>query len=83
MRTMLLDFKVFDGTTTGEAIVEDQKDVLKLTEGDGSPLIFFAVTDTTGSMGTLGAYFQENGPEHGYCTNHSLHCNVILALNGQ
>ena len=41
------------------------------------------MTDTTGSMGTLGAYFRENDLEHGYCTNHSLHCNAILVFNGQ
>ena len=40
MRLMLLGFKVFEGTTSGEAIFEDQKEVLKLTEGAGSPLIF-------------------------------------------
>ena len=34
-------------------------------------------------MGTLDAYFQENNLEHGYCTDHSLHRNAILAFNGQ
>ena len=79
----LLDFNLFDGSTSGQAIFEDQKEVLKLSKGGGSPLFFFAVTNTIGSMGALGAYFRENNLEHGYCTNHSLYCNVILAFKSE
>ena len=83
MCLILLNFKALEGTTSGQAISEDQKDIFKLTEGHGSPLICFAVTATTGSMSTLGTYFQDNDLEHGYCTGHSLYLNAILAVKGQ
>jgi hypothetical protein len=31
------------------------------------------ITDTTGKMGKLGEYLQENGREHAYCFAHLIH----------
>ena len=39
------------------------------------------ITDTTGSMGVLGRYLRDNKKEHGYCTDHNLHRNAILAFD--
>ena len=38
MCLIFLDFKVFESTTSGQAIFKYQKDLLKLTEGGGSPV---------------------------------------------
>ena len=83
LKRFLVDFKAYKGRATGEAVFQDQKKVLKLDEEDRSPFCFFACTDTTGSMGTLGAYYRENGIEHGYCVDHNLHRNAIHAFQGE
>ena len=82
MLPFLLDSKVLNGTTSGEAVFEDQREIISLTTGEGALYTLFDVTDTTGSMGTLGACFWNNTLEHGYYVDHILHSNVILALNG-
>ena len=56
---------------------------VKLNGGDGSPLILYVVTNTTGSMDTLGVYFQDNNLQQGYVTDHNLHCNTVLAFKGE
>lgn len=81
LQNILLDLKVFKGRTTGELIFQDQKKVLEgVTE---KPLVLMAVTDTTGNMGVLGDKLRKDGWEHGYCTDHSMQRNAILAYDGK
>ena len=83
LRSAVLDFKVFEGSTTGERIYEDIVAVLQKFQGTGEDTIVFdtiGVTDTTGNMGKLGKYLRDNGKEHGYCTDHNLHLVAKLAI---
>jgi hypothetical protein len=82
MEGCVLDFKVFKGTTTGEAIYNDIVSVLaKFRQLSTIILDYLGVTDTTGSMGVLGKYCRENGRRHAYCVDHNFHRNAILAFN--
>ena len=81
MRSIIVDFKVFHGTTSGEAIYNDQAKVLAGYTTKCNLVI--GITDTTGSMGVLGKHLRDNGMEHAYCTDHNLHCNAVLAFNGE
>jgi hypothetical protein len=47
-----------------------------------SPNVFYGVVDTTGNMGKLTQLLRENGIEAGYCTEHSLHLNALIAFKG-
>lgn len=79
--TIIVDFKVFSGTTSGEAIYKDQTSVLEAyTTKDN---IVIGVTDTTASMGVLGQFLHQKGMQHAYCTDHNLQCNAILAFDGE
>jgi hypothetical protein len=78
---VIVDFKVFHGTTSGEAIYNDQVKVLEGYTTRSNAVI--GITDTTGSMGVLGQYLHNNGMQHAYCTDHVLHCNAILAFNSE
>ena len=49
---IIVDFKVFHGTTSGEAIYKDQ--AAMLVEYRTKENIVIGITDTTGSMGVLG-----------------------------
>jgi hypothetical protein len=78
----MLDFKVFHGTTTGEAIYNDVVGVLKKFQSLSTIILdYLGVTDTTGNMGVLGQYLRDNGRRHAYCTDHNFHRNAILAFN--
>ena len=66
MRSIIVDFKVFHGTTSGEAIYNDQAEVLAGYTTKCNLVI--GITDTTGSMGVLGKHLRDNGMEHAYCT---------------
>jgi len=79
--SIIVDFKVFHGTTSGEAIYNDQANVLAGYTTKCNLVI--GITDTTGSMGVLGKHLRDNGMEHAYCTDHNLHCNAVLAFNGE
>lgn len=81
LRSIIVDFKVFHGTTTGEAIYNDQMQVL--TEYTTKANIVIGITDTTSSMGVLGQYLHSNGMQHAYCTDHNLQCNAVLAFHGK
>ena len=81
MKSLVIDFKVFRGTTSGEAVFHDQRKVLQGVD-DSKPFCLMGVTDTTGSMGTLGKYLREDGQEHGYCTDHNFYRNALLAFVG-
>ena len=83
LHSACLDFKVFEGSTTGERIYEDIVAVLQKYQGESKDTIVFdtiSITDTTGNMGKLGRYLRENGKEHGYCTDHNLHLVAKLAF---
>ena len=81
IKSLVDDFKVHHGTTSGEAIFSYQKEVLK---GLDDPKSFFLIiiADTTGSIGTIGKYIREAGQEHAYCIDHNLHRNYLLAFLG-
>jgi hypothetical protein len=83
LKKMLLDFKLHEGTTSGLAIFNDQKEILQLDNDECRPFCFFTVTDTTGNMGTLGAHLREHDIEHSYCVDHNMHRNAILAFKGK
>ncbi len=77
-----LDFKVFKGSTSGEAIYEDIQNVLSQFQDDATIVLdTIGITDTTGNMGKLGQFCRENGRRHGYCTDHNFHRNAIKAFN--
>ncbi len=79
LHSACLDFKVFEGSTTGERIYEDIVAVLQKYQGEAKDTIVFdtiGITDTTGNMGKL----RDNGKEHGYCTDHNLHLVAKLAF---
>ena len=84
LKSAVLDFKNFEGSTTGERIYEDILVVLQKYQGETEDTIVFdtiGITDTTGNMGKLGKYLRENGKEHGYCTDHNLHLVAKLAFD--
>ena len=83
LHSLTLDFKVHEGTTTGQAVFEDVADVLCLNDPEQKPFCFYSNTDSTGNMGTLGAHLRENGVEHGYCVDHLLHLNATNAFKGE
>ena len=81
MKASIIDCKVHHDRTMGQAIVSNQKIVLE--EHQKKPFVDMGVTNTTGSMGTLGKHVRKEGCEHGYCTDHKLHYNTILAFDGK
>ena len=85
LHSACLDFKIFEGSTTGERIYEDIITVLQKYQGEAEEdtIVFdtIGITDTTGNMGKLGRYLRENGKEHGYCTDHNLHLVAKLAFD--
>jgi hypothetical protein len=81
LRNIIVDFKVFHGTTSGEAIYNDQAQVLVGCTTKCKHVI--SIMDTTGSMGNLRHHLRDNGMQHAYYTDHNLHCNAVLAFNGE
>ena len=84
LKSTVLDFKIFEGSTTGKRIYEDVVAVLQKYQGETEDTIVFdtiGITDTTGNMGKLGKYLHDNGKEHGYCTDHNLHLVARLAFD--
>jgi hypothetical protein len=85
LHSACLDFKTFEGSTTGEQIYEDIIAVLQKYHGEAEEdtIVFdtIGITDTTGNMGKLGRFLRENGKEHGYCTDHNLHLVAKLAFD--
>ena len=77
----MIDFKVHHGRTTGEEIYQDHVAVTNAYSHRPN-FALMGITDTTGSMGTLGSHLRNNDQEHGYCTDHVLHRNAILAFKG-
>lgn len=82
LQRCMIDFKVFEGSTTGEKIYDDCIDVLRkyFTSEENIKL---SVTDTTGSMGVLGRHLRQNNLEHCYCTDHVLQRNALIAFEGK
>jgi hypothetical protein len=84
LKSAVLDFKIFEGLTTGERIYEDVVAVLQNYQGETEDTIVLdtiGITDTTGNMGKLGKYLHDNGKEHGHCTDHNLHLVARLAFD--
>ena len=84
LKSAVLDFKIFEGSTTGERIYEDIMAVLQKYQGEIEDTILLdtiGITDTTGNMGKLGKYLRDNGKEHGDCTDHNLHLVARLACD--
>jgi hypothetical protein len=84
LKSTVLDFKIFEGSTTGKRIYEDVVAVLQRYQGESEGTIVFdtfGITDTTENMGKLGKYLHDNGKEHGYCTDHNLHLVARLAFD--
>ncbi len=78
----MIDFKVFEGSTTGKLIYEDCKGVFDEYQLSLDK-VKLGVTDTTASMGKFGEYLRVNGMAHAYCTDHVLQCNAVLAFEGK
>jgi hypothetical protein len=81
LKSAVLDFNFFEGSTTGERIYED---VVAVLQGETEDTIVFdtiSITDTTRNMGKLGKYLHGNGKEHSYCTDHNLHLVARLAYD--
>lgn len=88
---LCLDFKVFEGKTTGARICEDMEDVLRKTgvlqnAEDHCVLAVkpMGVTDTTGNMVVLGRELRESlqsDNEHGFCVDHLFHLTAKKAFN--
>jgi hypothetical protein len=84
LRSAVLDFKIFEGSTTGERIYDNVVAVLQKYQDEPEDTIVFntiGITDTTGNMGKLGKYLHDNGKEHGYCTDHNLHLVAMVAFD--
>jgi hypothetical protein len=83
LKALCIDFKAFEGSTTGARIYADAKDVMDRYGLDTSTIVFetIGITDSAGNMGVLGDYLRKNGQEHGYCVDHVFHLNAKLAFN--
>lgn len=76
-----LDFKVFKGSTAGEAINENIQNVLSHFQDDATMVLdTIGITSTTGKKGSRGSA-RNNGCRHGYCTDHNFHHNAIKAYD--
>jgi hypothetical protein len=83
LHSACLDFKDFEGSTTGEQIYKDIVAVLQKYQGEAKDTFVFdtiGITETAGNMGRLGRYLCDNGKEHGYCIDHNLHLVDKLAF---
>jgi len=77
----VVDFKVFNGQTRGQDCGEDLFNIFDDCEFK-SENITILVTDTTASMITFGKMIRnEHKIEHGFCLDHNLHRNCILAFD--
>lgn len=82
LRSLIVDFKVWHGRTTGDILADDMAAVVKKHCMLAQFLI--AITDTTGNMVTLGRYLRKNyDTEHAFCVDHNIQRNAILAFNGE
>lgn len=79
--SVIIDFKVWHGSTTGDLLGQDLMGVVRKNAMFAKLLI--AVTDTTGNMVTLGRHLREQEVEHAFCIDHNLHRNALLAFDGE
>ena len=61
LQSLIVDFKVFHGTTSGQAIYMDQVTVLEKFTTKSNVVI--GISDTAGNMGVLEQYLRRNGME--------------------
>jgi len=77
----VVGFKVFHGQTRGQDCGEDLFNIFDDYEFK-SENVTIIVTDTTASMITFGKTIRnERKIEHGFCVDHNLHRNCILAFD--
>ena len=82
IRSAILDFKVFQGRTTGELIYADVESVLEKFKDETTVVVdTIGITDTTGNMGRLGVFCRENGRRHAYCIDHNMNRCAQLAFD--
>ena len=82
IKSCVLDFKVFHGSTSGNNCAED---LFKIFDEYGfkDENVTIVVTDTTGSMNTFGQKLRDDRKyQHKYCFDHNIHRNCILAYDG-
>jgi len=79
----VVDFKVFHGKTRGQECGEDLYNIFDDYEFKDEN-VTIVMTDTTASMITFGkAIRNEREIEHGFCVDHNLHRNCILAFDDE
>ncbi|KAL3793494.1 hypothetical protein ACHAWO_002105 [Cyclotella atomus] len=78
---ILTDFKVFEGSTRRQRILDYMQEQLRFSDED--PDVFYGVVDTTGSMGVLTRLCRDARFEVGYCTEHNFHLNALIAFNDE
>jgi hypothetical protein len=84
LKSAVLNFKIFEGSTTGKRIYEDVAVVFQKYQGETEDTIVLdtiGTSDTTGIMGELGKNLRDNGKDHGYCTDHNLHLVAKLSFD--
>eukprot|EP00956_Cyclotella_meneghiniana_P023278 scaffold45014_cov78-Cyclotella_meneghiniana.AAC.3 len=79
MKSLVIDFRIFYGSTTGERLFEYQRKLLELDEG--YHFAMFGVVDTTGNMGVLTQKLRGIQHETAFCTEHSFHLNAKIAFD--
>jgi hypothetical protein len=67
----IMDFKVWEGRTTGERMADDVREVFDSFHATSN--VIMATTDTTGNMITFGSYLETIGIQHAFCVDHNLH----------
>jgi ABC-type transporter MlaC component len=77
---ILTDFRVFEGSTSGQWIFDYTNDELWLSEEN--PNVFYGVVDTTGCMGLLTQLCRNAGSKAGFCAEHNFHLNALIAFDG-
>jgi hypothetical protein len=76
----IMDFKVWEGRTTGERMAADVREVFDSFHATNN--VIMATTDTTGNMITFGSYLETIGIQHAFCVDHNLHRNALIAFEG-
>ena len=81
LRSLLIDFKVWHGSTAGSLLADDLIRVCKKYSIHAK--VLQCTTDTTGNMITLGRSLQKQGVQHDFCVDHNFHLVARLAFDGK